>query len=172
MSQTFLSAVLAVVIAGSLHAQADTNPDFSSRINGQALIRVSGRWGTRNLVAPHLSGRTLAFEATDPPDSAAAPHAPLMLDSVDRIQVRGNAAGTGALIGAGIGLAGGLAMGIGLTSSLCNDGLGCSNAGGGTAFIALASTAGGALLGALIGAASKRWETIYSSDGQQPSGLP
>ena len=169
MSHTFLSAVLAVVIAGSLHAQADTSPDLSSRINGQALIRVSGRWGTRYLVGPHLSGRTLAFETMEPPDSAAAP---LMLDGVDRIQVRGNAAGTGALIGAGIGLVGGLAMGIGLTSSLCNDGLGCGNAGGGTAFFAVASTIGGALLGSLIGAASKRWKTIYSSDGQQPSGLP
>jgi hypothetical protein len=167
MSRTFVSTVLAVVIAGSLHAQADTSPDLSSRINGQALIRVSGRWGTRYLVGPHLSGRSLAFEAMEPPDSAAA-H--LMLDSVDRIQVRGNAAGSGALIGAGIGLLGGLATGIGLTSSLCNDGLGCSNAGGGTAVIALVSTAGGALLGALIGSASKRWKTIYPDE--EPSGLP
>lgn len=168
MSHTFLSTALAVVIAGSLHAQADSGSDLSSRINGQALIRVSGQWGTRYLVRPHLSGRTLAFAAMDPPDSAAAP---LLLDSVDRIQVRGNAAGTGVLIGAGIGLVGGLATGIGLTSSLCNDGLGCSNAGGGTAFIALVSTAGGALLGALIGSASKRWQTIYPND-QQSSGLP
>ena len=168
MSHTFLSVVLAVVIAGSLHAQADTNRDLSSRINGQALIRVSGEWGTRYLVRPHLSGRSLAFEAMEPPDSVAQ----LMLDGLDRIQVRGNAARTGALIGAGIGLVGGLAMGIGLTSSLCDDGLGCGNAGGGTAFFAVVSTIGGALLGSLIGAASKRWETIYSSDGQQPSGLP
>ena len=168
MSHTFLSTVLAVVIAGSLHAQTDSSSDLSSRINGQALIRVGGQWGTRYLVHPHLSGRSLAFEAMEPPDSVATQ---LVLDGVDRIQVRRNAAGTGALIGAGIGLMGGLATGIGLTSTLCNDGLGCSNAGGGTAFIALVSTAGGALLGALIGSASKRWQTIYPSD-PQPSGLP
>jgi len=159
MSHSFLAAALTAVIAGSLHAQADTSSELSSRINGQALIRVSGRWGTRTLVGPHLSGRSLAFEGTE-----------LGLDSVDRIQVRGNATGRGALIGAGIGLAGGLAVGIGLTSSLCNDGLGCRNAGGGSAFIALVSTAGGALLGALIGSAVKRWVTIYPSEGD--SGLP
>ncbi|HKE89265.1 MAG TPA: hypothetical protein VKB45_02935 [Gemmatimonadales bacterium] len=159
MSPTFVAAVLTAVIAASLHAQADTSSALSSRINGQALIRVSGRWGTRTLVGPRLSGRSLAFEGTE-----------LGLDSVDRIQVRGNAAGRGALIGAGIGLAGGLAMGIGLTSSLCNDGLGCRNAGGGSAFIALVSTAGGALLGALIGSTAKRWVTIYPGGGD--SGLP
>jgi len=169
MSHTFLTAVLTVVIAGSLHAQADTTSELSSRINGQALIRVGGRWGIRYLVGPHLSGRSLAFETMNPPDSVATS---LTLDGVERIQVRGSATGKGAAIGAAIGLVGGLAAGIGLTSSLCNDGLGCSNAGGGTVFVALVSTAGGALLGALIGSASKRWETIYPSDGQQGSGLP
>jgi hypothetical protein len=168
MSHTFVSTVLAVVIAGSLHAQADPSPDLSSRINGQALIRVSGRWGTRYLVGPHLSGRSLAFETMEPPDSATTQ---LTLDGIDRIQVRGNAAGTGALIGAGIGLVGGLATGIGLTSSLCSDG-GCGDTGGGTAFLAIVSTFGGALLGALIGSASKRWHTIYPNEQQSSSGLP
>ncbi len=168
MSHKFLAAVLTAVLAGSLQAQADTSSDLSSRINGAALIRVSGRWGTRYLVGPHLSGGTFTYAAMEPADSLA----PLSLNGVDRIQVRGSATGTGAAIGAGIGLVGGLAAGIGLTSSLCNDGLGCRNAGGGTAFIALASTLGGALLGALIGSGSKKWVTIYRSEGQQDSGLP
>ncbi len=111
MSHTLLAAVLTAVIAGSLQAQADTSSELSSRINGQALIRVSGRWGTRYLVSPHLSGRSLSFDAMEPPDSSATP---LMLDGVDRIQVRGSAAGSGAAIGAAIGLVGGLAAGIGL----------------------------------------------------------
>ena len=133
---------------------------LGSRINGQALIRVRGSWGTTYLVEPHISGQTLTFAEAEPAAISSFP-APLRLDAIDRIQVRGNAAGTGALIGACIGLAGGLAAGIGLTASLCNDGLGCSNAGGGTALLAVASTAGGALIGALVGATIKKWRTVY-----------
>ena len=141
---------------------------LSTRINGQALIRVSGRWGTRYLVQPRLAGGTFTYAALEPADSLGSP---LRLDGVDRIQVRGNAVGTGALIGAGVGLMGGLAMGIGVTSSLCSDG-GCSNASGGTIEVALVSTVGGALLGALIGSVAKQWRTVYSTGPQEPRGLP
>jgi high-affinity Fe2+/Pb2+ permease len=81
---------------------------------------------------------------------------------VQRIEVRRSAAGKGALIGAGIGLVAGLAAGVGIASSVCDGGLGpCNNAGGGISFLALAGTAGGALLGAGIGAANKEWRTVY-----------
>lgn len=175
MSRALLSALLGAILAGSAHAQAvapqggaDTSSWLSSRINGQAIIRVSGQWGTRYLAQPHLSGRSLTFAFAEPPDSGARP---LLLDGVERIQVRGNAAGTGAVIGAGIGLAGGLALGIGLSAALCSGGL-CSNSGGGTALIALGSTAGGALLGALIGSAARKWVTIYRSEAPQDGGMP
>ena len=79
-----------------------------------------------------------------------------------RIQVRGGASGPGALVGAGIGFAGGLAAGAALSSSLCSDG-GCSNAGGGTAVIALGATVAGALVGALIGAPLRKWHTVYEA---------
>ena len=84
------------------------------------------------------------------------------LGDVTRIQVWRGASGTGALVGAGVGLAGGLAASIGISKSLCSDG-GCANETGGSAVITLASTAAGALLGALIGGSLKNWRTVYRS---------
>ena len=173
MSRTFLAIALGATVAGSAAGQAAPHPRpdtswLSSRINGAALIRVSGSWGTRYLVQPQLSGRSFAYAAIEP-DSLTAP---LMLDSIERIQVRGNAAGKGALIGAGIGFVGGLASMTAMTSALCHDGLGCSNEGGGTAMVTLATTVGGALLGALIGSVTKRWVTVYPEDTRAGSGLP
>ena len=173
MSRTFLFVALSAIVAGSARAQAASRPRpdtswLSSRINGQALIRVSGSWGTRDLVQPRLSGSSFSYAAMEPDSSAA----PMMLDSIVRIQVRGNSAGTGALIGAGIGFVGGLVSMIALTSALCSDGLGCSNEGGGTAMVTLRTTFGGALLGALIGSQTKKWVTIYPEDARAGSGLP
>ena len=51
---------------------------------------------------------------------------------------------------------------IHVSSSLCSDG-GCSNAGGGTAVIAIGATAAGALVGALIGAPLRKWHTVYQA---------
>lgn len=155
------------LVAAAAGAQTPEST-LSTRINGQALIRVSGRWGSRLLVQPRLSGGALTYAATEPADSLASP---LRLDSVERIQVRGSAAGTGALIGAIGGLVGGMALSIGVTSTLCNDG-GCSNQAGGTAGIAIVSTMGGALLGALIGSVSRKWQTIYSTNPDEQRGLP
>src|SRR3989442_3381868 len=84
------------------------------------------------------------------------------MSDVRRIQGQGGGSGTGALVGAGGGFAGGLAAGLGLSSSLCSDG-GCSNAGGGTAVIAIGATAAGALVGALIGAPLRKWHTVYQA---------
>lgn len=164
---------LIIVAAGSTpsgHAQA-SSPDstmsarLGSMINGRALIRIRGDWGTADLSRPHLVGRQLDYdEASSPTHSLIALPRPFPLDTIQRIQVPGNAAGTGAMVGMEIGLLGGLAMGIGLSASLCNDGLGCSNQGGGAATIALASTVGGAVLGAVIGSTMRKWRTVYGDD--------
>ena len=111
------------------------------------------------------SGDVVILSPTMTPDSlvAGTPPGPRVgLSDVTRIQVRGGASGTGALVGAGVGFAGGLAAGLGLSSSLCSDG-GCSNAGGGTAVIAIGATAAGALVGALIGAPLRKWHTVYQA---------
>ena len=119
---------------------------------------MQGSFGEVVIHTPTLTTDSL-LAATD---SSGTPGPRLGLSDVTRIQVRGGASGTGALMGAGVGLAGGLAVGIGLSASLCDDG-GCSNQGGGTAVIALGSTLAGALLGALIGAPLKKWHTVYEA---------
>lgn len=156
-----------------------TTPDsvvvaqLGSAINGRALIRVRGAWGTADLARPRLVGRQIEYaEASSPARSVIALPHPFPLDTIQGIQIPGNAAGTGAMVGAGVGFLGGLAMAIGLTASLCNDGLGCSNKGGATATIALASTLGGALLGAGIGSTMRKWKTIYGDGSVREAGSP
>jgi hypothetical protein len=144
---------------------------LGSTINGRALIRVRGDWGTADLARPHLVGRQLDYaEASTPARSVIALPRPFPLDTIRRIQVPGNAAGTGAMVGASVGLLGGLALGIGLTESLCNGGSGCSNAGGGAATITLAATLGGAVLGAVIGSTMRKWKTIYEAGSMREAG--
>jgi hypothetical protein len=128
--------------------------ELQGLIASQDSVRVRG--GSGEVVIP---GPTMT------PDSllAGTPLGPRVgLSDVTRIQVRGGASGTGALVGAGVGFAGGLAAGVGLSSSLCSDG-GCSNEAGGTAVIALGSTLAGALVGALIGAPLRKWHTVYQA---------
>ena len=112
-------------------------------IASQDSVRVRGSFGEVVILRPRLTPDSLPAAATLGPGVG--------LSDVTRIQVRGGASGTGAMMGAGVGLAGGLAAGLGLSSSLCEGG-GCSNEGGGTAVIALGSTLAGTLVGALIGA--------------------
>jgi hypothetical protein len=112
------------------------------------------------LERPQLVGDTLTFAAAQ--DAPSSLPNPLTLSAVQRVDVRGSAAGTGAAIGAGIGLTAGLAVGLGIAESLCDDGFSrCTNRGGGVGLIAVGGMAGGALIGALIGAANTKWTTIY-----------
>ncbi len=166
-----LLALALVSASATLTARARTtgptndsldNAWLRHQINGRALIRVRGVWGSADLSRPQLAGRTLSYaETTFPGTTSLALPRSLSLETINRIQVRGNAAGTGALVGGGVGLLGGLAMSLALTSTLCNDALGCSNAVGGTVVITLGAAVGGTLLGALIGSTIKKWKTIY-----------
>jgi hypothetical protein len=168
MLRVFLILGFTITVWTPIGRSQTTVPDsgavarLGSSINGRALIRVRGDWGTADLARPRLVGRELDYAtASSPTRSLIALPRPFPLDTIQRIQVPGNAAGTGAMVGASVGLLGGLALGIGLTESLCNGGSGCSNAGGGAATIALAATLGGAVLGAVIGSTMRKWKTIY-----------
>lgn len=139
------------------------SPSWLSRqINGKTRIRVFGAWGVSYLEKPWLSGDTLTFAAigSEGPDPRSDPARALAFREVNRIQVRASAAGRGACWGAIIGLVGGLAAGLGIDASLCGDSA-CDNEGGGIALIAIGSTAGGALVGAIVGAPMERWKTVY-----------
>lgn len=130
--------------------------ELQGLIASQDSVRVRGSVGQVVFLGPTLTPDSLLAA----PDGSGAPGPRLALSDVARIQIRGGASGTGALVGATVGFAGGLAAGLGLSASLCEGG-GCSNEGGGTAVIALGSTAAGALLGALIGAPLRKWHTVY-----------
>ncbi|PYO60399.1 MAG: hypothetical protein DMD70_08575 [Gemmatimonadetes bacterium] len=123
-------------------------------IASQDSVRARGSFGEVVILRPALTPDSLL--------AATTLGSRVGLSDVTRIQVRGGASGPGALVGAGIGFAGGLAAGAALSSSLCSDG-GCSNAGGGTAVIALGATVAGALVGALIGAPLRKWHTVYEA---------
>jgi hypothetical protein len=129
---------------------------LQARVTSRDSVRVRGVFGTFVIRRPMLASDSL-LPATD---NSGTPGPRVGLRDVASIQVRGGAAGTGALVGAGVGFAGGLAAGLGLAATFCSDG-GCSNEGGGIAVITLGSTAAGALIGALIGAPFKKWHTIY-----------
>ncbi|MGH2525069.1 MAG: hypothetical protein ACRDH2_21375, partial [Anaerolineales bacterium] len=123
----------------------------------QDSVRVRGSLGEFVVRRPTLTMDSLVGAT----DSLGTPGPHLSLGDISSIQIRGGAAGTGALVGAGVGFAGGLAAGLALTASLCSGDGGCSNEGGGVAVIALGSTTAGALIGALIGAPLKKWHTVY-----------
>ena len=127
-----------------------------TRVSSQDSVRVHGNFGTAYLRQPTLTRDSL-LGASVP---SGTPRASLALVDVTRIQVRGNASGTGAIVGAGAGFAGGLALALGVAASLCSDG-GCTNEAGGVAVITAGSTVAGSLLGALVGTQFKKWHTAY-----------
>lgn len=135
-----------------------TFTELQALIASQDSVRVQGSFGEVMLRRPTLTIDSLVAAT----DTLGTPRPRLHLGDVTRIQVRGRASGTGALVGAGVGLAGGAAAAAGLSASLCNDG-GCSNESGATAVIMLGSTAAGALVGALLGSSLKRWRTVYEA---------
>jgi hypothetical protein len=153
------TALLAPVAGFAQALDSLTFAELQALVASHDSVRVRGSFGEVVIRAPTLTTDSLLAAA----DSSGTPGPRLGLSDVTRIQVRGGASRTGALVGAGVGLAGGLAAGLGLSASLCNDGGGCSNEGGGMAVLALGSTVAGALVGALIGAPLKKWHTVYQA---------
>src|SRR5207247_10633900 len=93
--------------------------ELQGLIASQDSVRVRGSSGEVVILRPTMTRDSLL---------AGTPPVPRVgLSDVTRIQVRGGASGTGALVGAGVGFAGGLAAGVGLSWCLCGVG-GCSTA--------------------------------------------
>ena len=147
---------LSLLTAAARAQESDTW--LSKQINGRALVRVSGQWGTRYLVKPRVADQWLTFSTMEPHDSTVTR---LRVNSVYRIDVQGNSAGLGALVGAGIGLAGG----VGLAAALCGSGECGPEAVVLVVGLGVAGSAGGALAGALVGLAFPRWRTVYRTAG-------
>ena len=132
--------------------------NLRTRLASQDSVRVHGVFGTLYLRQPTLTGDSLLGAG----EHSGTPGPRVGLIDVTRIQVLGNASGTGSLVGAGVGFAGGLGAGLGLAASLCSDGS-CTNEGGGVAIITVGFTAAGALVGALVGSQIKKWHTAYEA---------
>jgi hypothetical protein len=145
-------AVLLAAAAGRANAQAET---FGRLVPGQTVrVRTVGgsRFVTRLGMTP---GDSLAasFERADPP---------FQTERVDSLWVRGHAVGTGALVGAAIATP----VSFGLFVWVCTavaEGHGC-DAWGTVTGLALAAGAGGALIGAGVGALMPRWRLRYARD--------
>jgi hypothetical protein len=151
--------------AGPLAAQAAPAADsvaLTVRIQNAARIRARLPTGWATLEAPRLRQDTLHFlrgSAHDRGGRAVSLQPPLALGDIAEIQVpAGGQSKKGAAWGAGIGGALGLILAIAATAE--SDCLGCpTDAEGFVAVPILAAL--GAGVGALIGAGSTRWQTVY-----------
>lgn len=147
-----LILLLAATAAGGVQAQ---ERDFGALRPGQTVrVRTVGgsRFVTRLGPAPGASISEL-FERAEPPFQAAR---------VDSLWVRGNAARTGAIIGAAVATPLSFAFFAWVCTAVA-EGTGC-DAWDVVAGLSLASGAGGALIGAGIGALTPTWRLRYARD--------
>lgn len=144
-------ALLALGSPVALYAQESLGSVVQGLRPGQ-MIRVktvqAGRVEARLLT---LDGNTLRVQRENSPDIPVA--------NIDSLWVQGHATGTGAIVG---GLAGGLVFGV-LIAGACAHGADCSGV------EVPAMTAGGvvvgALVGALLGSGVPRWKLRYPRRG-------
>lgn len=152
----------AVSVAAAQHSARDS---LAARLDAVARIRTHSAAGWAELEHPRLIGDTLDFERGEMLDRRSgrrvAVPGPLALATIDRIDVRaGTHAGRGALIGGLIGAGLGLAAGIALSQDEF-----FQASPGDVAAVTLVFGAGGAGLGALLGALVPRWQPVYRQGG-------
>lgn len=160
-----LVAAISIVSTTSAWGQDSSQRIFSQVRSGQ-VVRIRTHHGQL------VQGQLFISSPSEANLQTTERKLPLSATSVDSLWIRGNRAGTGAIIGA-------VVLGvpsIGLWKALCdlgNDGNGCQ--GGDIAAVAALSalTAGvGAGIGALIGSASPRWRLHSARPGLTPSLRP
>ncbi len=163
-------AVLALAgNAEAVQAQADSVrlEQLQVRVNSQDRIRAfTYSWGLVELRRPRLAGLSITYENVKmtalPPDTAQPFPRLLSLPEVSKLQVRGSAAKSGAIIGASV--LGGLGLVFGLASTReCSGGFFeyCEFSAGDVVGFTLGGAAFGALVGVLIGAPLTKWKTVY-----------
>ncbi len=174
-----VACVLALTVGGGVaHAQSEppaasaTPPpaagtELAATLSRHGTARLQTRGGWFELTRPLLADDTgLTYRAARRLDSempAADLPQPLPLSEISEIQLRANAAGRGAVIGGAV--AGGFALlGVLPLAAACDDlgaGEQCGIVSAPVIGTVLVVGAGGAGIGALIGASVKRWKTVY-----------
>ena len=155
----------AVASAPATAAKGAASPEITlacRRLSTHSLLRIDGGFGTfygyASSIGPEgLGGLRVEMTRRSVPSPGA-----LSWDRIDRVEVRGNNAGTGALHGAlGLGAFTGL-LGIPIGQVLTSNG---NDGGAGRAGIVLECTAVGAglglVLGTAIGATTSGWHRVY-----------
>jgi len=148
-------------------AQQSTTDSLAARLDAVARIRAHSAAGWAELEHPRLVGDSLDFDRGQMIDRHSGRRVtvagPLALGTIDRIDARAGAhAGRGALIGGLIGAGLGLAAGIAMSQDEF-----FQASGGEVAAVTLVFGAGGAGLGALLGALVPRWQPVYRANGAQ-----
>ena len=168
----FATAISIPLAAGAapiepiVNAGTDPVPDSIARANlsrvlaGHSRLRVVGRSGAFELGDPKITSEGVAFERILPaPDSIPPSRGPAVpWSEISALEVRGNAAGQGAVVGGVTGGLLGALLGFGLSEALRSEGEPRSSfiiAGGGTGAVI------GLIGGAIVGAPFRRWTTIY-----------
>jgi len=146
-----LGLVLAVTTARGSAAQGPG--DFGKLKPGQT-VRVSTAGGSR--FETRLGGAATAV----PEDLFADAEVPFQAARVDSLWVRGHATWTGAIVGAAVATPVSFAF-WGWVCTMVGEGNGCDQWGG-VSLMALVGGAGGALLGAGVGALIPKWRLRYA----------
>ncbi|HTR19429.1 MAG TPA: hypothetical protein VMH88_01135 [Gemmatimonadales bacterium] len=145
-----LSADLATQIAAAGHLRITTATAYGDLFQARVTVGGDSIGYGRGDAVDRRSGRR-----RDLPQ-------PLPVAEVSRIELQnGSHAGTGALIGGSVGLAFGMVMIVAFANDeFFSEGMSTGD------YVALGAipTAGGALLGTLIGAAVPRWKTVYPAE--------
>jgi hypothetical protein len=147
------AVLLLAVVAGGVQAQEHP---FGQLTPGQT-VRVTTIGGSRFVTKLGVTS------GDSPGPSFALADIPFEPARVDSLWVRGRAVGTGALVGAAVATPLSFAF-YGWICIMVAEGTGC-DAWGNVAGLALATGAGGALVGAGVGALIPKWRLRYARDG-------
>ncbi len=156
--RTAFAAVMLIVLAGSSLAQSAAEPELAEAVAGRNKVRILTPSGSLVLRRPAVTDEGLTGFAYS---GGEAKPVVIPWADVGGLQVRRSGLGKGALIGAGTGAALGLVLGLASTRE-CSGWMDmfCEATPAQVVLVTAIGGAGGGLLGAMIGALTRRWSAV------------